>query len=1104
MGSSRSFRMRISVPLVVFAICAAPSLASAFRIDIHAAITREAAAAESIPACAVKYLEVKATVPDITQTTLEGGKLRPNDSYDSSNHFDREPGASNAMAFKAGANHVQGTMNEAIAKIQAGDCEAALCAVAYGLHAIQDLCAHSNFSELTAADQAATKTALWANPPGDPPGTLTLAHYDKNAPDPGRPNGDGEDHDAMAKDSPSGPQGATKFNAARAAAVSLSRDYLSRLKARMTADQWDALSKWWTVTFAIWWELFDHYIYRWVKFFQAGEQVVDDVLEGHGARLVVPHDAFALPETLAVLSPPVSIFKTNTLAEAPNGDLPRVLLDVRTRQQQIPAGKALQAHLSFDAGDVSDLMPGSLKIYYWHHYTADSAVWEAVPGAIVNEAGNYADFSIAQTGLYAVSGTVGNAALEAAQSTFVDGTMLGTNCTSLPCWPGIRGTQLGQPIGLTDNVNTAAGDSVILLLPSNLRPRGMGINWQYGFDRAVGGGLSVAHTNGSYTPAYDSPRMIYRLFDPATKSWSPFDSSALYADWVSIGAIDTTLGNGATRTMTGQDTTVVNSAFRTDWPPLDKLGQSLPGGFTVNGMGNYGQLAFLPRGTRLQYYFKSVDIQGGTHYFFRLTDAQLELRDLPTLPGSSIVAPDINEFDVLPGIYPPGSVGSLLAGQTRTPVLLIDAGYGTWGSHRDPISEALIGMGVRADRYRLLQDRIVGNGIGGRSTSWSDSDAVGNYFPSASEYGIADSLAAWYRIVLIASHVRGVGPTLSDADAALLHDWWTRDTGINGGDRCLFGAGNEFFTGLLDTIPDRPDPNAAQLAGDAYGVAGIQPTWGGLGATPYPAIDDQFASPNSGPGLGPPGGYSYTLDGAWAGPQKPDALLRTSSPDAFTSALYPNSPDIAGVGVSSERDLISDSDRSKGLGYGYSMDFLHNGATKGPGSVYLPSGLQNRIQVLYKFLTGCRGLRVSPGPACWPCPTPMNPIANWLAGSFQTTMYGPLYPIQDPLLASGVADWPMTELPFSNRLLVPRPNPANPGTTILYSTGRAGRVSMRIYDARGRLVRDLVDRIVPAGQYTVYWDGTDRQKHFAASGVYFVQVEYPDRSKDSRKVTLLK
>ncbi|MCK4510975.1 hypothetical protein KAW64_04505, partial [bacterium] len=73
---------------------------------------------------------------------------------------------------------------------------------------------------------------------------------------------------------------------------------------------------------------------------------------------------------------------------------------------------------------------------------------------------------------------------------------------------------------------------------------------------------------------------------------------------------------------------------------------------------------------------------------------------------------------------------------------------------------------------------------------------------------------------------------------------------------------------------------------------------------------------------------------------------------------------------------------------------------------------------------------------------------------------------------------------FVNRLHHARPNPFNPSATIEYSIAAPGRVTIRVFDAAGRVVRTLVDREVEAGEHGAVWDGTTDTGQRAASGVY--------------------
>jgi membrane-bound inhibitor of C-type lysozyme len=67
------------------------------------------------------------------------------------------------------------------------------------------------------------------------------------------------------------------------------------------------------------------------------------------------------------------------------------------------------------------------------------------------------------------------------------------------------------------------------------------------------------------------------------------------------------------------------------------------------------------------------------------------------------------------------------------------------------------------------------------------------------------------------------------------------------------------------------------------------------------------------------------------------------------------------------------------------------------------------------------------------------------------------------------------------------PNPFNPVTTISYTAPRPGRLTVKVYDLRGRLVRTVFDDQVTVSG-SVDWDGTDGQGARVASGVYFYEV----------------
>jgi hypothetical protein len=75
------------------------------------------------------------------------------------------------------------------------------------------------------------------------------------------------------------------------------------------------------------------------------------------------------------------------------------------------------------------------------------------------------------------------------------------------------------------------------------------------------------------------------------------------------------------------------------------------------------------------------------------------------------------------------------------------------------------------------------------------------------------------------------------------------------------------------------------------------------------------------------------------------------------------------------------------------------------------------------------------------------------------------------------------------RLLGNEPNPFNPKTRIHFQLAHAGVVELRVFDARGRLVRSLLAESLPAGEHTVDFDGKDSQGRQLASGVYHLRLK---------------
>ena len=83
------------------------------------------------------------------------------------------------------------------------------------------------------------------------------------------------------------------------------------------------------------------------------------------------------------------------------------------------------------------------------------------------------------------------------------------------------------------------------------------------------------------------------------------------------------------------------------------------------------------------------------------------------------------------------------------------------------------------------------------------------------------------------------------------------------------------------------------------------------------------------------------------------------------------------------------------------------------------------------------------------------------------------------------------------------PNPFNPVTSIRFTLDRTEMVSLKIYDASGKLVKSLVDRSMIPGSYVEEWDGRDDHGNAVSSGLYFYRLVAGQRSI-SKKAILLK
>jgi parallel beta-helix repeat protein len=162
-------------------------------------------------------------------------------------------------------------------------------------------------------------------------------------------------------------------------------------------------------------------------------------------------------------------------------------------------------------------------------------------------------------------------------------------------------------------------------------------------------------------------------------------------------------------------------------------------------------------------------------------------------------------------------------------------------------------------------------------------------------------------------------------------------------------------------------------------------------------------------------------------------------------------------------------------------------------------GGYNRIidHARYDIANHVRGYKM-PAQLCW-----WSSIENGLP---QVTILGQVnlmpYLENDP----GIS-WRRAEPPSQDSFWVSQvyPNPFNPLARIDYNIGNYDiMVNLRIYNILGRLVRTLVGEVMPAGQHSSYWNGTDDNGKVSAAGTYFYQIHFGNEYSRSGKLTLIK
>ena len=94
-------------------------------------------------------------------------------------------------------------------------------------------------------------------------------------------------------------------------------------------------------------------------------------------------------------------------------------------------------------------------------------------------------------------------------------------------------------------------------------------------------------------------------------------------------------------------------------------------------------------------------------------------------------------------------------------------------------------------------------------------------------------------------------------------------------------------------------------------------------------------------------------------------------------------------------------------------------------------------------------------------------------------------------------------IPINKSVISNYPNPFNPETTIKLTLPESGKITLKVYNAKGRLVKTLFNDFKTAGISTIIWNGTDNAGSQVSSGIYFYKLETSGYS-EVKKMILMK
>ncbi|MCA9730325.1 MAG: T9SS type A sorting domain-containing protein, partial [Candidatus Eisenbacteria bacterium] len=87
-------------------------------------------------------------------------------------------------------------------------------------------------------------------------------------------------------------------------------------------------------------------------------------------------------------------------------------------------------------------------------------------------------------------------------------------------------------------------------------------------------------------------------------------------------------------------------------------------------------------------------------------------------------------------------------------------------------------------------------------------------------------------------------------------------------------------------------------------------------------------------------------------------------------------------------------------------------------------------------------------------------------------------------------------------LAAPVPNPCASNAALTFALPTDGPASLRIYDASGSLIRNLVHASLPAGTHRYEWDGRNEHGERVANGIYYLELRAGNEATRTKLVVV--